>query len=199
MLTPPGDLIPPSAGPRVHVSPFIYLTCNSYLCFDFRDWLLLYLNHFICLIPLNTFWKRLITLTFLDSNEIPHLIEDVYFLSVNSTPTDSSGDVMRAWPVLTFALFVLVCIFIDDAYCWWQPDVARHPLVLATPTNVPHVVEYGRSPGRKELTLGPFSPGTHCGEGVQLPTKNYKSHTIVNRAPEDKLVNQDNIMMTVKL
>jgi hypothetical protein len=34
MLTPPRHLIPPLAGPGVRVSPFIYLICNSYLCFE---------------------------------------------------------------------------------------------------------------------------------------------------------------------
>jgi hypothetical protein len=34
MLTPPRHLIPPLAGPRVRVSPFIYLICNSFLCFE---------------------------------------------------------------------------------------------------------------------------------------------------------------------
>jgi hypothetical protein len=34
MLTPPRHLIPPPVFPGVRVSPFIYLTCNSYLNFE---------------------------------------------------------------------------------------------------------------------------------------------------------------------
>jgi hypothetical protein len=34
MFTPHWHLIPPLAGPGVGVSPFIYLTCNSYLRFE---------------------------------------------------------------------------------------------------------------------------------------------------------------------
>jgi hypothetical protein len=34
MLTPPRHLIPPSFFPRVRVSPFVYLTCNSYWNFE---------------------------------------------------------------------------------------------------------------------------------------------------------------------
>jgi hypothetical protein len=34
MLTPPRHLIPPPVFPGVRVSPFVYLTCNSYLNFE---------------------------------------------------------------------------------------------------------------------------------------------------------------------
>jgi hypothetical protein len=34
VLTPPRHLIPLPVCPGVCVSPFIYLTCNSYLCFE---------------------------------------------------------------------------------------------------------------------------------------------------------------------
>jgi hypothetical protein len=34
MLTPPRHLIPPPIFPGVRVSPFVYLTCNSYLNFE---------------------------------------------------------------------------------------------------------------------------------------------------------------------
>jgi hypothetical protein len=34
MLTPPRHLMPPPVFPGVRVSPFVYLTCNSYLNFE---------------------------------------------------------------------------------------------------------------------------------------------------------------------
>jgi hypothetical protein len=45
MLTPPRHLIPPPVFPWVRVSPFVYLTCNSYLIS--RLITVRYLGHFM--------------------------------------------------------------------------------------------------------------------------------------------------------
>jgi hypothetical protein len=38
VLTPPRHLIPPPVFPGVRVSPFVYLTCNSYLNWIYQRW-----------------------------------------------------------------------------------------------------------------------------------------------------------------
>jgi hypothetical protein len=49
MLTPPRHLIPPPVFPGVRVSPFVYMTCNSYLNFAISSYAIstLYINTYI--------------------------------------------------------------------------------------------------------------------------------------------------------
>jgi hypothetical protein len=53
MLTPPWHLIPPPVYSGARVSPFVSLTCNSFLCFETDHSLVCY-SHFIKLFIMNT-------------------------------------------------------------------------------------------------------------------------------------------------